>query len=332
MRNSLRFIAAFLSVILLGEGVARGAAARIGTTASWPNPVLDQRVMLVDSAGARDVVFVGSSVVASAVRPSVVLADSDRSGLNIALAGASPRTLDPYLEYVALPKICPGVIVLGVSIRDWNDNFAGAAEYLREFESSRGFRETSGELSSGDRLEVEIGSVSSLVGIRSYLTRPKDFANSLKWAGARPVTEDGLDLAFYGSMKDVEPGPDPELMSGAFYDFSVGQVEEAAVRSIYQHATEQGIQLIIVDMPTLRLDLVESLPNGHDDWLAYRESVAQMVSDLDVEYVDLADLITDRSMFSDAYHLNASGALLTSEALGKELLPLIASAPQACAP
>ncbi len=330
MSRLIRFCTTLIAVLLIAEVVATGVRDRIGTEAAWPNAVIDQRVSLAQTNGSTNVVFLGSSVVAAAVEPSLVLRGTGRTGLNLGLAGSPPRVLAPYLEAVVAPSTCPGVVVLGVSIRDWNDNSLNAASGLRSFEESRGYREIVGRLSATDQIEGKLANVANIVAIRPYLFQPKDFLNSLRWAGARPMSPEGLDTAFYGSMSGVEPAIDLTLRDSAFHDFAVGGVEEDAVRAIHEYLLSIDSRLVVVDMPVLQADLVESLPRGQADWDDYQNSVEQLVDELGVAYLDLSSSIEDRGLFSNAYHLNSGGVTAVSELLALGLATVFANSPKSC--
>lgn len=316
------------------ELVAQVVDRRTGFAYDWGNSVVGQRYdhlttrTAAATAGtepAIDVVFVGSSVTAAAIDPPTVLAeiDAEATGYNAALGGSPMLTIGPWASEIVLPETCPSVLVVGVSVRDWNDNNPSATSNHDSFQNGLGYRRATGQdLSPAERAEGFFSDRLALVRLRPMLRSPKDLLNAFRWSGFRPLTAAGRDTAYPGTVGDYRPR-DPELSPPAhFTDFDTGGRQQAAAAELLHAAADDGITTVVIDMPVLEQDLIDQLPGGATDLAAYDESIATLIEETGARYVDLSGAVQDRSAFSDEYHTNADGVMIVSELIGQELAAL----------
>ena len=339
-RRSARLAVLVAVMLVVVEAGARLVDERAGGAYDWGNSVIGQRYehLVARTAddgdgygdgglgdGAVDVVFVGSSVTAAAIDPPTVLAEIDdaATGYNAALGGSPMLTIGPWASDIVLPATCPNALVIGISIRDWNDNNPSATSSVNSFLTGIGYRTATGQdLGPAATTERFFADRLALVRLRPLLRSPKDLLNALRWSGFRPLTISGRDTAYPGAIGDYRP-PDPDAVPPAhFADFATGGRQQEAVAELIEDAQSRGLATVVVDMPVLERDLVDQLPGGAADLAAYERSVAAMVDETGAHYVDLSGAVTDRSAFSDEYHTNSRGVQLVSTLVGERLASL----------
>jgi len=323
MRRSL--ILGFLAVVLLLEGGARLLAPHIPGQLLWDNQFTQDKADQIGRAGQVDVVFVGSSVVNAGIDSGFV-AEKSRfsSGYNAGIPSTTPSTWRAWSRDLVWPDLCPEVVVIGISIRDYNDANPGISYDLREYLPSAGRLGLYGQFSWAS-LEQQVGRFSTFVRIRSRLREPENVARYLVW-GRTPgwpvtvLTDGGRFQGFDANVYQVptQAGLD-QLAEGAFVDFSVGGNEDRAVRAMIQDAKGLGMRVVVVRMPTLNEELSVVLPDGMADVRAFEEAVDQLGADYNIPVLRYADMDDDPQLFSDLYHLNLFGTELLSRRLGSDL-------------
>ncbi|MBK5268014.1 MAG: hypothetical protein JJE47_11335 [Acidimicrobiia bacterium] len=323
MRRSL--ILGFLVVVLLLEGGARLLAPHIPGQLLWDNQFTQDKADQIDRAGQVDVVFIGSSVVNAGIDSGFVGEESRfSSGYNAAIPSTTPSTWKVWSRDLVWPDLCPEVVVIGISIRDYNDANPGISYDLREYLPSAGRLGLYGQFSWAS-LEQQVGRFSTFVRIRSRLREPENVARYLVW-GRTPgwpvtvLTDGGRFQGFDNNVYQVptQAGLD-QLAQEVFVNFSVGGNEDRAVRAMIEDATGLGMRVVVVRMPTLNEELSVVLPDGMADVLAFEEAIGQLGVDYNIPVIRYVDMDDDRQFFSDLYHLNLSGTELLSRRLGSDL-------------
>lgn len=323
MRRSLTL--GFLVVVLLLEGGARLLAPHIPGQLLWDNQFTQDKADQIDRAGQVDIVFIGSSVVNAGIDPGLVGEESRfSSGYNAAIPSITPSTWKIWSRDLVWPDLCPEVVVIGISIRDYNDANPGISYDLRQYLPSAGRLGLYGQFSWAS-LEQQVGRFSMFVRIRSRLREPENVARYLVWGGTpgwpdTGLTEQGRFQGFDDNAYQVptQAGLD-QLAEEVFVNFSVGGNEDRAVRAMIEDAKGLGMRVVVVRMPTLNEELSVVLPDVMNDVQSFEEVIDQLGADYDIPILRYGDMDDDRQFFSDFYHLNLSGTEMLSRRLGSDL-------------
>ncbi len=329
MRRSL--IVGFLVVVVLLEGAARLLAPHIPGQLVWDTQFTQDKADQIAASGEVDVVYIGSSVVNAGIDPSLV-SDNSRfdSGYNAAIPSTTPSTWKIWMRDLGYPDLCPSVVVIGISVRDYNDRNVGIPFDLRSYLPSAGRLELYGQFTSAS-LEEQIGRYSAFVRIRSRLRQPEKVARFLVtgrvpgWP-ATVLTPDGRYTG-WDDNEYVDPSPEgiEQLTTKVFVDFSVGGTEDLAVRSIIEDAQSLGDRVVIVRMPTMNQELAPLLPAGRDDLDRFEHQVEMLGDDYDVPVIVYHDMDDDKTLFGDLYHMNLAGTTEFSTRLGRDLDRLLSA-------
>lgn len=327
MRRSL--VIGFLLVVVLLEGVAHLLAPHIPGQLIWDTQFTQDKADQIAGMGEVEIVYVGSSVVNAGIDPGLVANNSRfESGYNSAIPSTTPSTWKIWMRDLVYPDLCPSVVVIGISVRDYNDGNVGIPFDLRSYLPSAGRLELYGQFSPAS-LEQQIGRYSAFVRIRSRLREPEKVARFLVKGRVRgwPATVLTPDGRYTGWDDNVFVDPSPEgieqLTTKVFVDFSVGGAEDLAVRSIIEDARSLGDRVVIVRMPTINQEIAQLLPAGRDDLDRFERQIERLGNDYDVPVIVYHDMDDDKSLFGDLYHMNLAGTTELSIRLGRDLDRLV---------
>ncbi|MDH5420566.1 MAG: hypothetical protein OEY55_02040, partial [Acidimicrobiia bacterium] len=311
MRRSL--IVGVLVVVVLLEGAARLLAPHIPGQLVWDTQFTQDKADQIAAADLVDVVYVGSSVVNAGIDPGLVSANSRfDSGYNAAIPSTTPSTWKIWMRDLVFPDLCPSVVVIGISVRDYNDGNVGIPFDLRSYLPSAGRLELYGQFTSAS-LEQQIGRYSAFVRIRSRLRQPEKVARFLMlgrvpgWP-ATVLTPDGRYTG-WDDNEFVDPSPEgiEQLTTKVFVNFSVGGPEDLAVRAIIEDAQALGGRVVIVRMPTMNELIAPLLPSGQDDLDKFERQVEKLGEDYDLPVIVYPDMDDNATLFGDLYHMNLAG-------------------------
>jgi len=316
------------AVILLAEVGARALSPRLPDPVVWDNPFTQAKVGQMGEVRSAGVVFLGSSVVNVGIDPARATAGTGLSAYNAALPGSTPILWRVWAADAVTPLLCPAIVVIGVTPRDYNDNDTGNRGALEQYLSSPGRLLHLGEAGFGDRAEDAASSLSTLLADRSLLRQP---ANVARWLLDLPVddrrdselTGAGRFFGFDDHTFERKPDRRRRLRSGAFRDFAVGGMEEAALRGLIEDVLAAGALPVIVEMPVLEAELVSLLPGGEADLAAFRDSLDRVGTLTGHPVLRFPDLHDRQRFFADEYHLNGAGVERLSARLARELAPLL---------
>lgn len=323
MRRSL--VIGFVVIVLLLESGARLLAPHIPGQLLWDNQFTQDKADQIARVGEVDVAFIGSSVVNAGIDPGLVGGESRfASGYNAAIPSTTPSTWKVWSRDIVWPDLCPEIVVIGISIRDYNDANRGISYDLRQYLPSPGRLALYGQY-TGASLERQVGRFSTFVRIRSRLREPADVARFLVWERTPgwPVTVltdrgrfQGFDNNVY--IKPTQPGLD-QLAEDVFVAFTVGGPEDRAVRAMIEDASSLGMGVVVVRMPTLNDELSAVLPNGRTDLASFEAAIDRLGADYGVPILRYTEMDDDRTFFSDLYHMNLIGTDKFSRLLGMDL-------------
>jgi len=186
-----------VAVLALAELTVRARASTMPDPPRWSAPEIDYKEAQVERLQARggaSVVFLGSSVIDAAANPTLVASPgAARPPYNAGFGGGSVRMINTWATKVAVPRLKPDVVVLGLASRDLNPNDPEQVRLEQDFVAARAVKELTGRASSLDRAERRLERSSALFKYRSQLRRPQFFANFVGVGhaprrGSRPAT------------------------------------------------------------------------------------------------------------------------------------------------
>ena len=171
-------------MLIATEGCVRLAADRLPIAQLWSAPEMPVKEAQMDelaSDGGASVVFLGSSTMDAAADASSFRIDgATRPAYNASTGAGSMRTIDVWGRMVALPRLAPDVVVIGVVSRELNRNDAQQALNEANFLDSTATRRLLGTETLLQRVERRVASVSAVVEHRSVLRQPRRVWETLR--------------------------------------------------------------------------------------------------------------------------------------------------------
>jgi hypothetical protein len=313
--RAVRTHAALLLVLLAFEGAARWLEPRIPEPVTWSNPFAQAKYRQLEGvaeAGGAEILFLGSSIMNANVDAQAIGAALGTTAYNAGLPSSNMPLWDEYLRTVALDLACPSVVVIGVGIRDSNDNLPGFANYVPAYRASVGRREFTGDLSLLESIEAWSADVSAFVRLRPRLREPGNVFAWLRTGKAPGWTEEDLDEAgrYRGFGDNPYRAPDQveDVKQRVFVDYSVGGRQFGALISAATAAREQGAQVVLMDMPSMEALTALALPRGRTDLAAYETAMDKLADELDVPLFRAPGMIDAEEFYADLYHMNDRGS------------------------
>ena len=321
-------LAAFLTVLALAEAGAGVLAPRLPQN-KWGLKELDEHAAQLEALGADhgergSVLYAGSSSAGAAFDPSAIADALGCTAEHYVLwsNSGSGRSIAAIVPELGMARLDTATVVIGVTSRELNDAGARQSDAYQQIVTSSAWRRSVGAESVAMRLERVAGRWSNLVEHNSSLADPGTLLASLRES----------DL---GTDVDLEPDGrrawtrSEELMLSerhaaqereALEGFAVGGRELAALEELIDSLHDQGVRVLLVDLPVLEEVWIPLHPGGAADIGAYNAALAGLAERTGVELLAAATADGwDKSLFVDENHLNARGATklsaLVSEAL-----------------
>jgi hypothetical protein len=278
-----------------------------------------------------DVLFVGSSIVRTNIRPlvfdSVVSSRGARKVVSFN-GGFSGMLTDPsrlYLENFWLPHVRPSYVALGVRFGELSSE--RRAEDWEEFKSSRIERQWISD-SYMARLNASLLSKVKLLNYQGAFSAW--FSDG--WSGIRevdfPVDQRGYGPTELTLTQALETGKlrGSGTYSGGFApsNFEVGM---SALKRSTAAARQRGIQFIIANIPEYCGRYLNA-PDGLARYQTYLGILRQVAAEEQVTLIDVTDgdpsTWCDKDLFSDFHHMSPAGARRLSIELGEAIGAMMA--------
>jgi len=332
-----------LLVFLGVEAAARVLDGRIPDPVVWGDPFQQTKAEQIgDLAGAGvEVVFVGSSVAQADFDPPLFAEASTTfgPGYNAAIPSATPRLWRLFTADTVHQDLCPALLVVGVDIRQYNDNKPGTEGQVLRYLESRGRRAAVGERSGWEAAEGWLEDRLALVRIRSRLREPDklvawvwEIGDIGGWRKAN-VTPEGRYRSFDRLQFEPPATGIADLRRNAFRDFAVGGAEEEALQGIVGDARARGIEVIMVVMPAMFDEMARALPRGQADVAAFKDSVAAAAARVGAPLFTFPEFENRAELFGDTHHMNRFGVEAITTALAERVDALgVASSNPVCGP
>ncbi len=319
--RSIKTTVIVLAVVLVAELVARVLSSGLPNP-DWNFPQTDRKVDQMEAMFAAgqtaDVVLIGNSSVNSGFHTDDLEALSGLGTFyNAALDGSSMRLTEDWALNVVVPLVAPKVVVIGLTSRDLNDASSSNAEVFDNYLTSRGRARFLGEETSGQKTQSVLSSLSALVRISPFLREPASLV--LQYNPAGPNTG---EFVLPGEEYEPRAIDITRTRERALNDYSLGGIELESITDLVASLEEEGIIVIVVEMPYVAEDYLDLHPNGAADYDDYRAVVDTFTNAQGLAYIDLTDYPWTTAEFYDFLHVNSAGIDLLNRMLAEELVAL----------
>jgi hypothetical protein len=303
-----------LSLVVLAELGVRIRASSMPDPLRWSAPELqykEQQIHRLQSRGGASIVFLGSSVVDVGVDPTLVAPRrGGRPAYNAATGGGSIAMIDTWAERVAVPRLKPDVVVIGLVSRELNPNDPVQTRLERSFVASAAVRQLDGTETLAQRAERYADRLSALLKYRTLLRQGRFLANIVGTGNApsrrtRSTTtaDDGQYQGFL-SLR-YNGGSAAQFRATALRDYRVGPRQLATLRSLLAYAKAHVAHVIVVDMP-VTATYVSLHPRRRTDQDAFDSALATEAAAVGAPLVRAG--VWPEDAFADPAHLNGVGA------------------------
>lgn len=310
-----------LAVLVVAEVGARAVADRLPPRQVWGTAEAQYKADQIDGASDRgvDVVFAGTSVVDAGVDPTAFdrRLVTGRGSYNAALGAGSPAMVRSFTSLLAVPRLRPTLLVLGISSRDLNANDPGQASLERQWFASPAVAHLTGTENLVDTIDRVLSDHSALVAHRAELRSPRNLAGRGNPAWGEALTQgDGQYTAFLDQHFELSARQVEFVRSVPLHDWAVDEAKVGAFRSVIEGAMSTGAAVLLVDMPTTAA-YRELHPNGSSDVEIYERTVEALATSTGVPLIRLGAWPDDA--FADVLHLNAVGSERLTHLLVQEV-------------
>ena len=309
---------AALTVLLVAEVAARAMEPSLQPVQDWPDSSYTVHHDQLSQVGPLDYLVVGSSSVGAAIHPDDLAEQWPDTGTGYAywLAGPPLRSLEAVTAGVLLDELEPGMVVLGVTMREFNATSMHDEHHLALLNSPP-YREATGQSSWLAPADALLRQHVALARQRAVLRQPADLWHDLRSPNLAPapVATDGHLL---GGERDELADEPPEHLAqerAALADFTVSDADLAALGSLLTELGERDIPTLVVNLPVTE-EFIELAPGGQADYEAYVQAVEAEAATNGARWHDLMDGGWNDSHFRDVNHLNGRGVA--------RLLPMLA--------
>jgi len=323
-----------LIVLTLVTGVELGARKvenRVPEPLTWDTQFSQDKATQIADWGPRlDVVFTGSSVAQANLDPGLfsTLSPQFEDGYNAGLPSRTPMVWRQFLLDTVYREHCPSLLVIGVDIRQFNDNKPGGEGQLQRYLNSRGRLEAVGDDNIWDNAESWLEAHFALFRIRSRLREPDkvvarlwDIGDIGDWRNTN-LSPEGRYRSNDDRTYEASEGRIESLRNGAFLDLSFGGKETTALRGIIDDAAQRGVKVVLVEMPTMAEQLAGALPHGSEDQERFTMTLAGVADEYGIPFFRFPEMDNKPIYYSDYYHMNWTGVETITTLLAEEVTAL----------
>lgn len=330
----LRLVTAAAVVIIGAEIGARLIAPYLPEPMLYADESTAVKAVQLERLGDADrcatIVLAGNSMTRDDLVPSRMASGLEEgvAVYNAALDAASPELLTRWLPDHVLPAADPGLVVIGLSSFDLNDEARISSSALDSFDAA--------PLSRHDafgRLQRPLLRHLALFRHRGELRNPVTVWSALDRARRRVrevrpdpdgipgvLDADGAGLSRRGLHYTPAPGSDTLVRRELLNDFSIGGDQASNLRRLVSDLEDTGVDVVLAVLPVTD-DYIAAHPDGaadHDRFLGLLDEIA---ADTDVTGLDLHDW-AETEDFADTHHLAGAAA----DRLSADLPDLLTSA------
>jgi hypothetical protein len=303
-------------VMALADLGVRTRTSAIPAPTRWLGPEMalkEQQIDALQRDGGASTIFIGSSNVDAGVDPSALTAvRGPRPAYNAATGAASIAMIDFWARNVAISRLRPDVVIVGLTSRELNQNDPEQQRLEREFEDAPAVKHLRGAESILERAERRLEGVSALFRYRAVLRDPRYARALVGIAGHRTATTYGETVAGdgqYGAFADERYVPSGVIehlfRSRAVNRYEIGDSQRSTLRALLRFINAHGARAVVVNMP-VTADYVRFHPNGRRDYDRATATMSGEAALAGARFVDAG--VWPDELFADPGHLNRAGA------------------------
>jgi hypothetical protein len=335
-RRRLAKIALVTVLVLLGaEAAMRVRASALPAPGDWAIPAIGhkfEQIRELEQRGGASVVFLGASTVDAGLDPDrFTVKPGDRPAYNAAVRGGTMSVIATWAKHVAIPRLRPDVVVLGLSSRELNENDKPRAVRERAFYEAPAVRELLGKTSMWERAERRLGRASALFKYRTKLRDPR-YIPALVGIGELPA-EDGNaaddHVGTGGELTAFERGryAGADFFKNQTRPIPIGTAQRTQLRDLLTFLRSRAPRVLVVNMPVTN-DYVSTQTAAQRS--AFDAILAAEAKSAGASYVKTG--IWPTQLFADPTHTNGTGAQRLASTLSKPVSDARAAAQRAGAP
>jgi len=304
-RHAAPILAALVTLAVV-DGAVRLVSTRLPSVEPWPtSDYVRHEQQMAALREPLDTLVIGSSIAGVAIRPDDLPAMG--VGYNHWLAGPGIRSLADLARRVLLDRAAPDRVVVGVTMREFNDGPSQLAHY-EAMVNSHGFRDETGTATWIDRADEALRSASAIAANRESLRDPVRFVDRLATGRLTPerIGTDG-HLAELGDQVLADEPPEhvqQERDAMARYTFSESGLR--ALDRLLAECARRSIVVVVVNLPVSER-FIGFAAGGHDAQSDFEARVRDVTERRGATWIDTMNEPWADEWFADVSHLNDRG-------------------------
>ena len=335
-RRRLAKVALITALVLVGaEGALRLRASALPAPADWAIPAIGhkfEQIKELEQNGGASVVFLGASTVDAGLDPDrFPVKAGERPAYNAAVRGGTMSVIGTWAKHVAIPRLRPDVVVLGLSSRELNENDKPRAIRERAFYEAPAVRELLGETSMWERAGRRLERASALFKYRTKLRDPR-YIPALVGVGELPAEDANSANDYVGTGGELTAFERSRYAGAAFFKnktkpVPIGTAQREQLRDLLTFLRSHAPRVLVVNMPVTGDYVSTQTPAQR---AAFDAILAAETKDAGASYVKTG--IWPTTLFGDPTHTNGAGAQRLATVLSKPVSAAQTAAQRAGAP
>ncbi len=326
-RTALLSVAVVIAVLVLAEGAFR-VLPSLPPPIRWDDTETQYKQEEMQARTARGVetpvVYLGSSIMDAAIAPELVSQEwaGGRNGYNAGVEGMDGRSIGAWAQYIVEPASHAKVVVIGLTVRELNDNGNHQAAFDSTFFTSRGWRQARGIETWSDDVTDFAEAHSALVRARTRIRDP--YSAITYWrTGSAPAwsTPNVPGTGRITQFDDLAYQPPQQLARQTVFNrLHIGGAQVRALRRAISALQHEGVEVVLVEPAQLTTDLLQLMTASQLNQA--HQAITDMARDFCAPLIDLRDAVPDKADFNDELHVNHAGTVIESKLLGQQLAGL----------
>lgn len=325
-----------VAVFLAGEVSVRAIDGELPVVLDWHSPEAQRKVEQMDvleNEGGADVLFLGSSLANAGLVPEVFVTDAAAAGhpglvaYNAGLSAGMPRITKAWAEEVALPRLQPRMVLIGLSSFDFSDH-PSIDVFYDAFATSPAGQRALGEDGFLDRVDRWLDDRSELWRDKAVLRDPVTVFDAIRGNGPPPdpvielMGPDGRTS--YLQSQRFEDRVDDGGVGVPVDAWTLGRRNPQELEAFVEGMQDDGTTVVLIDMPVTD-DFVLAHPRDQIDYDVYLGQLRELADRTGATLIEKSSL-RDYALFADEVHLNIDGATrltheVVAELAAQDLLP-----------
>jgi hypothetical protein len=307
----LRIVIVAVLVLLAMEGVVRLRADALPPPLKWATLDLDRKETQIGELrkdGGASLVFVGSSTVDAGVDPSALgPLPGRRPAYNAGLRGGTIRMVSSWTRLVAVPRLRPNVVVIGVASRELNRNNELQRGREEAYFDAPAVRHLIGTETVLQQTERRLEGASAVFKYRTWIRDPRYVRAFLGLSEAPTVTQTAVGdyLAPDGQFRFFLRRPYNAATFNREHPAGVGvdPSQQSELRELLAFLGPRVDRVIVLNMP-VSPDYVADQSDAHRT--AFARVLREEARRIDAGYVEAG--VWPTGFFADPVHVNQRGS------------------------